>query len=202
MTTRSAIPPHAKVRRSPMEHPRHQYPQETQALQQIAKTCGLIEKIKWGKPCFTLDDKNIVLIQRFNSYIALMFFKGALLKDPAKLLFRISDSMDVPRQLRFTHVEEIHGLASTIAAYIEDAIELERSGAKPKARPAKQLEIPAELQARLEGDAALNNAFASLTPGRQKAYILQIAAAKQSSTRAARVEKHVAGILAGKGLHD
>ena len=109
-----------------MEHPRHQYPQETAALQELPRSCGLVEKIKWGKPCFTLGNKNIVLIQRFNNYIALLFFKGALLKDPGKLLFRIGEHMQAPRQLRFTSLAEITRLSLTIKAFIEQAIDLEK----------------------------------------------------------------------------
>ncbi len=191
-----------KAIHSPMEHPRHQYPRETEALQSIAQGCGLVEKIKWGKPCYTLAGKNIVLIQRFNQYIALMFFKGALLKDPGHLLFRIGEHMQAPRQLRFTNVDEIEHLRPTIERYIEQAIQLETSGAKVPLKPAADYEIPAELQTKLDTNPALKKAFNALTPGRQKGYLFQIAAAKQSTTRAARVEKFTPNILAGKGLND
>ena len=190
------------VRHSPMEHPRHQYPDETAALQQLARSCGLVEKIKWGKPCFTLGDKNIVLLQRFNNYIALLFFKGALLNDPDKLLFRVGEHMQVPRQLRFNSVVEITRLSSTIKALIDQAIALETSGATVALKKVSELTMPEELQTRLDREPALNKAFATLTPGRQKGYIYQIAAAKQSATRASRVEKFVSRILAGKGLND
>jgi len=191
-----------KVRHSPMEHPRHQYPLETSALQEIAHGCGLVEKIKWGKPCYTLEGRNIVLIQRFNAYIALMFFKGALLKDPDKLLCRIGEHMQTPRQLRFTNVAEVIRLKSTIKAYIEEAIDLERSGAKVPPKKAGDLAIPEELQARFSTNPALKKAFAALTPGRQRGYIIQIAAARQSTTRASRVDKYTPQILAGKGLNN
>lgn len=191
-----------RVRHSPMEHPRHQYPEEASALQEIARNCGLVEKIKWGKPCFMLDNKNIVLIQRFNHYIALLFFKGALLKDADKLLFRVGEHMQAPRQLRFSSVAEIERLRPAIKAFIEQAIELERSGAKVALKGISEVRLPEELQARLDAEPALNKAFSGLTPGRQKGYIYQIAAAKQSATRAARVEKFIPQILAGKGLND
>jgi len=191
-----------KVRHSPMEHPRHQYPRETEALEEIAKSCGLQQKIKWGKPCYTLEGKNIVLIQRFNDYIALMFFKGSPLKDPDKLLSRIGEHMQTPRQFRFTSVAEITRLKPTIKAYIEEAIGLERSGAKVPRNPAAGPAIPEELQTKLNTDPALKKAFTALTPGRQKGYIFQIASAKQSATRASRVEKYIPQILAGKGLND
>jgi uncharacterized protein YdeI (YjbR/CyaY-like superfamily) len=185
-----------------MEHPRHQYPQETKALQDIARSCGLVEKIKWGKPCYTLEDKNIVLIQRFKDYIALMFFKGALLKDPEKLLSRIGEHMQVPRQLRFTTVDEVWKRETTIKAYIQEAIDIEKSGAKVKLKAVADYEVPAELQAKLKADAGLKMAFAALTPGRQKGYIFHIASAKQSATRASRVDKCIPQILAGKGMND
>jgi uncharacterized protein YdeI (YjbR/CyaY-like superfamily) len=185
-----------------MEHPRHQYPQETAALQELAGSCGLVEKIKWGKPCFTLGNKNIVLIQRFNDYIALLFFKGALLKDPGKLLFRIGEHMQAPRQLRFSSLADITRLSRTIKAFIEQAIDLEKSGAKVELKKTAELKVPEELQTRLDTEPALKKAFASLTPGRQKGYIYQIAAAKQSATRASRVNKFIPQILAGKGLND
>jgi uncharacterized protein YdeI (YjbR/CyaY-like superfamily) len=191
-----------KIRHSPMEHPRHQYPHETAALQEIARSCGLVEKIKWGKPCYTLAGKNIVLLQRFNDYLALMFFKGALLKDPEQLLFRIGEHMQAPRQLRFRNVADVTRLQPTIKAYIEEAMELERSGAKVARKKATEYEIPEELEARLQTDATLKEAFSALSPGRQKGYLFQIAAAKQSSTRVARIEKFRPRILAGKGIYD
>lgn len=192
----------AKPRHSPMEHPRHQYPAETAELQKIAGSCGLVEEIKWGKPCFTFEGKNVVLMQRFNEYIALNFFKGALLSDPEKMLHRVGQQMEAPRQLRFKCLADIAGLRSTIKAYIEEAIEVEKSGAKVEPKKASALEWPGELRTRLDGDPDLKKAFAALSPGRQKGYIYQIAAAKQSGTRAARVEKFAPRILAGKGLND
>ncbi|WP_158615388.1 YdeI family protein [Acidipila sp. EB88] len=189
-------------RHPPMEHPRHQYPRETAALEEIAQGCGLVETIKWGKPCYTLNGKNIVLIQRFHQYIALLFFKGALLEDPQQCLHRIGETMQAPRQLRFSNLEEVEQLQPTIRLYIEQAIELEASGAKVPLRKATDYAIPEELQRRLDTEPALQKAFAALTPGRQKGYIFQIAAAKQSATRASRVEKYAPLILAGKGLND
>lgn len=191
-----------RARPSPMEHPQHQYPQETAALQEIALGCGLVEKIKWGKPCFMDQNKNIALIQRFNSYIALLFFKGALLEDPKQLLVRIGKHMQAPRQLRFKSVSEINNLRTTIADFIARAIDLERSGARVQREKVPELKIPIELQSRLDSERSLHKAFFALTPGRQKGYIYQIAGAKQSSTRTVRVDKFVPRILAGKGLND
>jgi uncharacterized protein YdeI (YjbR/CyaY-like superfamily) len=185
-----------------MEHPRHQYPRETRTLQEIAHSCGLVEEVKWGKPCYTFAGRNIVLVQRFNAYVALMFFKGALLRDPEKLLCRIGEHMQAPRQLRFSTVAEVIRLKSTIKAYIEEAIDLERSGAKVPVKKATDLAIPEELQARLDTNPTLKKAFDALTPGRRKGYIFQISAAKRSTTRASRVDKYTPQILAGKGLND
>jgi len=190
-----------KARHSPMEHPRHQYPRETEALQKIAERCGLTEQIKWGKPCYTLDGRNVVLIQRFNDYIALMFFKGALMKDPENLLSRIGE-MEAPRHFRFAGISDVIRLTPKIKAYIEEAIDLEKSGANVQVKRPADCKIPDELQTKLNENPDLKTAFAALTPGRQKGYIFQIAAAKQSATRAARVEKYAPKILAGKGLND
>ena len=177
-------------------------PQETAALQDLARSCGLTEKIKWGKPCFMLGNKNIVLIQRFNDYIALLFFKGALLRDPENLLFRVGQNMQAPRQLRSSSITDVTRLSLAIRAFIEQAIDLEKSGTKIEFKRVSELIVPEELQTRLDREPALNKAFAGLTPGRQKGYIYQISAAKQSATRASRVDKFIPGILAGKGLHD
>ncbi len=171
-------------------------------MQELAQNCGLVEKVKWGKPCFTLGNKNIVLIQRFNDYIALLFFKGALLKDSGHLLFRVGEHMQAPRQLRFSSLADITRLRSTITAFIQQAIDLEQSGAKVALKKVSEIKVPDELQARLDAEPGLNEAFAALTPGRQKGYIYQIAAAKQAATRVSRVNKFVPGILAGKGLND
>ena len=202
MPTKTATRVTPKPRHSPMEHPRHQYPQETEALQKILQSCGLTEKIKWGKPCYMHEGKNIALIQRFNKYIALMFFKGALLKDTRNLLSRIGEHMQAPRQLRFETVAEIARLKPTIKAYVKEAVDLEKSGARVPLRKVTDLQIPDELQRKLDTHPTLKKAFAALTPGRQKGYIFQIAAAKQSATRASRVEKYTPQILAGKGLND
>jgi uncharacterized protein YdeI (YjbR/CyaY-like superfamily) len=191
-----------RVRHSPMEHPRQQYPRETAALQELARSCGLVEKIKWGKPCFMLEDRNIVLIQRFNHYIALLFFQGALLYDPEGLLFRVGQHMRAPRQLRFTSLAGITRQRNAIRSLIEQAIALEKQGAKVSRSGHPEPEPPAELQARLDADPAFRKAFAALTPGRQRGYIYRISAAKQPATRAARVEKFLPRILAGLGLND
>lgn len=189
------------VRHSPMEHPAHQYPQETAALQEIARSCGLVEAIKWGKPCFLHADRNIVLIQRFNDYIALLFFQGALLQDPEQLLMRVGQQQ-APRQLRFRSLKEITRRMATIRAYILQAIALEESGARVAPRPVSEVAVPQELQTRLDAEPALRQAFARLTPGRQKGYLYHISAAKQSKTRTSRVDACISRILSGNGLND
>ena len=181
---------------------REQWVAEIEALRGILGGFRLSEETKWGKPCYTIEGKNIVLLQRFNDYIALMFFKGALLKDPKKILSRIGEHMQVPRQLRFTTVAEVLKLEPTIKAYLREAIELEKSGAKVKLKAVADYDVPEELQTELNADPGLKKAFAALTPGRQKGYIFHIASAKQSATRASRVQKCVPHILAGKGMND
>ncbi len=190
------------IRHSPMEHPRHQYPLETEALQEIARSCGLTERIKWGKPCYTLGDRNVVLIQRFNGYIALLFFKGALLNDPEKLLVRVGEHTEAARQLRFGGVGEICRLRPAIASLVKQAIALEETGAKVQRKPRADPGLPEELLQRLGADPALERAFAALTPGRQRGYAFQIAAAKQASTRLSRIDKFTPRILAGKGWNE
>lgn len=155
-----------------------------------------------GQAVFTLEDKNVALIQPFEHYIALMFFKGALLKDPEKLLFRVGEHTQAPRQLRFSSVAEIHRLRTSVEGFIKDAIELERSGRTVESTPLSELVPPKELLLKFETDPALQQAFAALTPGRQKGYIFQIAAAKQSSTRISRIEKYTSKILGGKGYNE
>lgn len=194
-------PAQRAVRHSPMEHPAHQYPQETAALQEIARSCGLVESIKWGKPCFLHAGRNIVLIQRFNDCIALLFFQGALLPDPENLLMHIGQQL-APRQLRFRSLAEITRHSSTIRTYILQAIAIEQSGAKVAPRRVSEVAVPQELQIKLDAEPALQQAFARLTPGRQKGYLYHIASAKLSKTRVSRVDACVPRILAGKGLYD
>jgi len=191
-----------RVRHSPMEHPRHQYPRETEALQEIARSCGLTEKIKWGKPCYMLGDRNIVLIQRFNDAIALMFFKGALLKDARKLLEKPGENTQAARVLRFTDIGEIDSKKAVVKAYVAEAIEVEKAGLKVKLKESSQVTLPEELERKFVEIKGLKEAFYALTPGRRRAYVLQISAAKQPKTREARIEKYAPRILQGLGLID
>lgn len=171
-------------------------------LRKIILDCGLTEELKWGQPCYTIEDKNIVLIHGFKDYCAVLFFKGALLKDEAGILIQQTPNVQVPRQVRFTSVKEITKLAPTLKAYIKEAIKVEQSGAKVILKKTSEYKMPEELQDRLDEDPTLKKAFYALTPGRQRGYMFFISQAKQAATRAARVEKYIPQILNGKGIDD
>jgi uncharacterized protein YdeI (YjbR/CyaY-like superfamily) len=171
-------------------------------LRQIALSCPVTEELKWGKPCYTVNGNNVVLMHGFKEYCALLFAKGALLNDPKGILVQQTKNVQAARQIRFTSAKEVTALASTIKAYILAAIEVEKSGAKVEYKQTEDFEIAPEFAARLRSTPSLKAAFEALTPGRQRGYLLFFAGAKQSETRAARVEKSVPGIYAGKGLND
>jgi uncharacterized protein YdeI (YjbR/CyaY-like superfamily) len=171
-------------------------------LRTIALDCGLNEELKWGCPSYTLDGKNIVLIHGFKEYCAYLFFKGSLLKDSKHILIQQTPNVQVPRQIRFTSVKEVTKLATTLKAYIKEAIELEKSGVKPTLKKTSEYRMPEELQNKLDEDAALKKAFYALTPGRQRGYIYTISQPKQAKTREARVDKYIPQILNGKGVDD
>jgi uncharacterized protein YdeI (YjbR/CyaY-like superfamily) len=171
-------------------------------LRAIILACQLTEELKWGQACYTLDGRNVVLIHGFKDYCALLFFKGALMKDPKGLLIQQTENVQAARQIRFSNAGEIGQLAPTLKAYIKEAMEIEKSGAKVALKPTKEFAMPEEFEKVLAKSAALKKAFAALTPGRQRGYLLHFASAKQSATRAARVEKCKPKILAGKGLED
>jgi uncharacterized protein YdeI (YjbR/CyaY-like superfamily) len=171
-------------------------------LRAIILDCGLTEELKWGVPCYTFEGSNVVLIHGFKEYCALLFVKGALLKDPEGVLITQTENVQAARQIRFTSVREIVELEPILVAYVKEAIEVERAGLKVEFKKASELAIPEEFQSRLDELPALQTAFAALTPGRQRAYILYFSAPVQSKTRASRVEKHIERILDGKGLDD
>jgi uncharacterized protein YdeI (YjbR/CyaY-like superfamily) len=179
-----------------------QWQPEFKALRKIALDCGLDEAIKWRLPCYSYEDANIVIIQKFKNYCALMFFKGALLKDPQHILVKISENTQASRQVRFTDVKEITKLEPVLKDYILEAIEVEKSGIKFEFKKTSEFTMPEEFKSKLDQDPALKTAFESLTPGRQRAYLFYFSSAKQSKTREARVEKYIPQILAGKGLND
>lgn len=176
--------------------------EEMYKLRAIVQGTGLTEDFKWGQPCYTLDQGNIVLIHSFKEYCALLFFKGALMKDPKGILVQQTENVQAARQLRFTSVQEIAKLEATIKSYIKDAIQVEKSGAKVELKKTEDFAVPEEFQAQLDSDSALKAAFEALTPGRQRAYLLHFSSAKQSKTRESRIEKCIPMIFDGLGLND
>lgn len=179
-----------------------QWRDESEKLRKIILATELTEELKWGKPCYKYGNTNLVIIQGFKDYCALLFFKGVLLSDPEGVLVKTGENTEVGRQLRFTSVKEITKLAAVIRAYIYEAIEVERAGLKVEVKKSTELDIPEEFQQQLKANAALKKAFFALTQGRQKAYIFYFSGAKQSKTRMSRVEKCIPQILEGKGLND
>ncbi len=175
---------------------------ELEKLRAILLETGLTEELKWGQPCYALDGKNVALIHGFKEYCAILFTKGALLKDPKGILIQQTKNVQSARQIRFASVEEVTRLAKTVKTYVVEAIEIERAGLKVKRKKTEDYEVPEELASRLAKDAKLRAAFAALTPGRQRAYLFHFAQPKRSETRAARVAKHVPRILEGLGLDD
>jgi uncharacterized protein YdeI (YjbR/CyaY-like superfamily) len=179
-----------------------QWQKEYEKLRMIVLDCGLTEELKWGCPCYTFQKRNIVLIHGFKEYCALLFFKGVLLKDPDDILIRQTKNVQAGRQIRFTNVREIVKLEPVMKTYIYEAIEVEKAGLKVKLKKTSEYKIPEEFQNKLDELPSLKKAFKALTPGRQRAYIFYFSQAKQSKTRALRVEKYIQHILDGKGLND
>jgi uncharacterized protein YdeI (YjbR/CyaY-like superfamily) len=175
---------------------------EYAALRRLCLASGLNEELKWGQACYDLEGSNVVVIHGFKEYCALLFMKGALLKDSKSILVQQTKNVQSARQIRFASLAEIKKQQAAVSAYIAEAIAVERSGAKVKMKSVAQFETPKELQERLDDDPQLAEAFHALTPGRQKGYLLHFSGAKQSATRAARIEKHVPRILQGLGLQD
>jgi uncharacterized protein YdeI (YjbR/CyaY-like superfamily) len=175
---------------------------EYAALRELCLASGLNEELKWGQACYDLKGDNVVLIHGFKDYCALLFMKGALLKDPKGILVQQTKNVQSGRQLRFTSLADIIKSKAVVKAYIKEAITVEKSGAKVQKKSLAQFDVPTEFQERLQADPKLAAAFKSLTPGRQKGYLLHFGAAKQSATRSARVEKNANRILKGLGLDD
>ncbi|MCE8016157.1 hypothetical protein HOP62_08715 [Halomonas sp. MCCC 1A17488] len=178
-----------------------QWHEERKKLRAIALACQLSESVKWGKLCYSFQNGNVAMIFGMKDYCALGFFKGSLLKDPARILVAPGEHSQAMRQTRFTREEEIDAQAATLSAYLHEAIELEKAGAKVDFIEKHELTYPEELQAALDENAGLKAAFEALTLGRQRGYILHISGAKRSSTRVSRIEKCTPDILAGKGLN-
>ena len=176
--------------------------EEMEQLRMIILDCGLTEELKWGVPCYTFEKRNIVVIHGFKEYCALLFVKGALLNDAKGILITQTENVQAARQVRFTNVREIVALEPILKAYIYEAIEVEKAGLKVNFKKTTEFKIPEEFQNKLDKIPKLKTAFAALTPGRQRAYILYFSQPKQSKTRESRVEKCMKQILIGKGLND
>ena len=179
-----------------------QWQKEFDALREIVLECKLEETIKWKHPCYMLEGANIVLIHGFKQYCALLFFKGALITDTKRVLIQQTEQVQSARQIRFSNLQEISKQKATIKAYIKQAIELEKSGAKVILKKAEPNKLPEELTSIFKKNSPLKKAFEALTPGRQRAYILFFESAKQTATRTTRIEKSIPKILCGKGLND
>jgi uncharacterized protein YdeI (YjbR/CyaY-like superfamily) len=175
---------------------------EINKLRRIALDCGLNEELKWGCPCYTFQGSNIVLIHVFKEYCAYLFFKGALLNDPNNILIQQTKNVQAARQVRFTNATAITKMQRVLKAYIYEASEVEKAGLKVNLKKTSQFSMPEEFKMRLGRSAALKNAFESLTPGRQRGYLLYFSQAKQAKTRESRIEKYTKHILKGKGLND
>jgi uncharacterized protein YdeI (YjbR/CyaY-like superfamily) len=171
-------------------------------LREILLGSGLTEELKWGQPCYAHDGKNVALIHGFKEYCAILFHKGALLEDPKGILIQQTRNVQAARQIRFTRVQEVTKLERTVKAYVREAIEVERAGLKVQFKKTEDLELPEEFESELAAKSKLRAAFATLTPGRQRAYIFHFSQPKLSTTRAARVGKHIPRILEGLGLDD
>ena len=175
---------------------------EFKALRTILLDCQLTEELKWGKPCYTFENSNIVLIHGFKAYCALLFHKGVLLKDAMGILVQQTENVQAARQIRFTNVDEIVEMEPILRAYITEALAVEKAGLEVAYKETSEFNMPEEFKEKLDANPNLKTAFVALTPGRQRAYLLYFSQAKQSKTRVARVEKYIPKILNGKGLND
>lgn len=179
-----------------------QWKEEYKILRTILLQCGLQEELKWGCPCYTFQKHNVVLIHGFKEYCALLFHKGALLKDTEGILIQQTENVQAARQIRFTHAAEVVEMAPTVKAYVYEAVEVEKAGLTVPLKKTREFPMPEEFQSELDSNAALKDAFEGLTPGRQRGYLLYFSAPKQAKTRRSRIEKWMPQILNGKGLND
>ena len=176
--------------------------EELRTLRTLILECGLTEELKWGVPCYTFQKSNVVLIHEFKAYCAILFTKGALLNDAEGILIQQTENVQAARQIRFTNVQQITEIATTIKAYIYEAIEVEKAGLKVELKKPSEFKVAEEFQQKLDENPALKTAFEKLTAGRQRAYLLHFSSPKQAKTREARVEKCTEAILNGKGLNE
>ena len=175
---------------------------EFEQLRTIVLDCGVTEELKWGVPCYTFQDTNVVLIHGFKTYCALLFCKGALLKDVKGILIQQTENVQAARQIRFTHIREIVKMECVLKAYIREAVEAEKAGLKVKYKQTSEFKMPEEFQKELRANPALRTAFNALTPGRQRGYLLHFSSPQQSKTRASRIDKCIPLIFDGLGLND
>jgi uncharacterized protein YdeI (YjbR/CyaY-like superfamily) len=178
---------------------REQWEPEIAEMRRVLAGFGMAEECKWGKPCYTVDGKNIVILQGFKEYFGLGFFQGALLTDPEKVLVQLGQ-VHAGRVMKFATVKDITAKAATIKAYVREAISVEKAGLRMKQRRTSEFPVPEELRQRFRSDRRFKHAFEALTPGRQRSYLYHFAAAKQSATRAARIEKAMPAIFEGRGF--
>jgi len=178
---------------------RDQWKAEIAAMRRVLRGIPMTEECKWGKPTYTVDGKNVVILQGFKEYFALGFFQGALLKDPKKLLVQLGQ-VQAARVMKFTSAKEIAAKARIIKAYVREAIAVEKAGLRVKRKETSDFPVPAELKEAFRGDPIFRRAFEALTPGRQRSYLYHFAGAKQSATRAARIEKARPAIFEGRGF--
>ena len=179
-----------------------QWQKEFKKLRMIILGSQLTEELKWGKPCYSFQNSNIVILHGFKEYCAILFCKGALLKDAKGILIQQTENVQAARQIRFTNLRQIAEMGTILRAYIDEAIAVEKAGLKVNYKKTSEFRVPEEFQNKLDKTPALKTAFEALTPGRQRGYLLYFSAAKQSKTREARIEKCVQQILKGKGLND
>ena len=179
-----------------------QWKDEMSAFRAILLDCNLTEELKWGKPCYMSEGKNIIILQPFKGYCALGFFNGALLKDDKHLLVKPGENTQGGRQIRFTQLQEIVKMKAILKSYITDAIKAEKAGLKVEAINRAELILPDELKQLMNKSAGFKKAFSALTPGRQRAYSMFFSAPKQSKTRETRIEKYMNQIMDGKGIND
>ena len=175
---------------------------EADKLRKIVLDCDLIEQVKWGKPCFTYQKKNVAIVIPLKDACALSFFKGVLLKDPKRILQKIGEHTQAGRWIKFSSLKEITAMQSILRSYICQAIEVEASGKKVALKKDSEYAVPQELQARLDAAPELRTAFEALTPGRRRSYIFHVSGAKQAKTRAARADRCVPMILSGRGFNE
>ena len=179
-----------------------QWQEEFKTLRAILLGCNLAEDLKWGKPCYTFENNNVVLMHGFKEYCALLFIKGALMHDPQGILVQQTKNVQAGRQIRFTSVQEIAAMQSVLEDYVRKAIEVEKSGLEVEFKKSAEYAIPVEFQNKLNEIPELKTAFETLTPGRQRGYLLYLSEPKQAKTRESRVEKCMPQILSGKGLNE